>query len=161
MLYAKFHVEGFRLNILILAVAWLTYVVVGLGVTHKTTLAVFLLCILKFKVYDIPLTKQNVGHRQIHLGEAEIEIFYPTETKICRRNKRLFGAGVWNAMFNIINKDTEHQSKLPRWAIYLACHYYTRMKMHNTYPDAKLTTRLCCYRINWDATRFTLSRGSL
>ena len=131
---AKFRVEGLRPNALLFIAAYLWFTLIGDGVVHLLLLASFFYVTLKLRVYDIPYTKQNIGYRKVHLGETDLEIFYPTTLEINgRKNKRLFANGVWNTMFEIVNKDTETKSKLPWWAMYFTCHYYTRMEMHNTY----------------------------
>lgn len=40
-------------------------------------------------------------------------------------------------MFDVINKDSHTKSRLPWWVVYLTCHYYSRMTMYDTYPDAR------------------------
>lgn len=68
---------------------------------------------------------------------AEFEMFYPTDEKKDVTELPLFERGVWNIMFDIVNKDTEHPSKLPLWVMYLGTHYYTKMMMQDIIHNAR------------------------
>jgi hypothetical protein len=131
----KHHVEGFRVNFLVLAMAQLSYML-GLSVLHVLLVAVYILSVYKFRVYEVPLSKNNIGYRRVNLGHASFEMFYVTE-QTAGEELSLFEKGVWNIMFEIVNKDTEHPSKLPRWVMYLVTHYYTKMTMRDICPSAK------------------------
>ncbi|MBS1889939.1 MAG: hypothetical protein JST59_01485 [Actinobacteria bacterium] len=133
----KFRVEGLRINAALFVLTYLCYLLWGIGIVHLLLLLALLCFTLKLRVYNIPSTRQSIGYRRIRLDKAEIELFYPTNATEGRNDKRLFPEGVWNTMYDIVNKDTEHQSKLPWWVIYLTCHYYTRMLMPNTYPNVR------------------------
>lgn len=104
---------------------------------HLISLILFLFSWYYLPVYNIPAAKKPIGFMRILTKHARIDLFYPCIQGSKVDSKALFPSGVWNTMYDIVNKDSMNRSKLPRWVMFLVTHYYTKMMMPDICYDAQ------------------------
>lgn len=73
---------------------------------HILFLILFLLSWFYLPVYNIPAASKAIGYTRVLIGKKYIDLFYPCLEKSAVSSKPLFPSGVWNIMYEIVNKDS-------------------------------------------------------
>lgn len=65
----KFNVEGMRINFFLLVISHIVYAL-GLEKLHIALVAFYAFSVYVLRVYEVPLSKGNIGYRKMNLGHT-------------------------------------------------------------------------------------------